>query len=303
VHVFEHLVSGIGTVSTDAWEAVLKKGKERNFGTSKQDIDEYAAVYGSITAASACAAIPALAAFAPLCAEGGAVLAAYAADVIQSLGSALFGGDDFKPQPNDVWNPVADAAIKSVVKALRVRNGDEVTSPPGGSFRNYPEWRTVALAWAQNANAFVTDQGGPIKWFYDSPDDKDPGRIRQAAIDQWFKCGGYWKAADPGTWSVFPTGGTYVYPPAYQCKLPNGDSASKPLPEAIASATQKTMVQVLGDIGLNTNIRVREGTSSSDASSSTTGTVVKLGAVAGAGALVWYFRQPIWAFASSIFKR
>jgi hypothetical protein len=277
----------LGAVSGDAWTAVSKKGQQKNFGTSKQDIDDYAAAGGAVIGGAACAEAGPLAV--AVCAEGGSFIASFAADTIQSIGGALFGGDEFQPKPNDVWNPVADSAIRGIVKALRMKKGLEVSAPPGGSFRNYPEWDGVAVTWARHVNEFVASRGGPIKWFYDSPADKDPGRIRQAAIDQWQKCGGYWvaEAGPQFGWNTFAPSGHWSYPPASECKNSAGESASKYLPQATVMATQQTMVETV---------------SGGSTKSSTTSTVLKVGALAGAGAAVWYFRQPLLAFASRVFR-
>jgi hypothetical protein len=279
--------STLGAVGDDAWTAISKKGEQKNFGTSKQDIDDYAAAGGAVIGGAACAEAGPLAIAA--CAEGGSLIASFAADTIQTIGAALFGGDEFRPQPNDTWNPVADSAIKGVVKALRLQKGLEISSPPGGSWRKYPEWDGVAVVWARHVNDFITARGGPIKWFYDTVESGEPGRIRQAAIDQWQKCGGYWVAnAAPHVWNSYAPSGHFELPPASECKNAAGESASKYLPEATVVATQQTMTEVL---------------SGGAAKSSTASTVLKVGAVAGIGAAVWYFREPILAFASRILKR
>lgn len=277
-----YLEAYLGDTSGDAWVAVQKKGQERDYGTTKEDIDAYAGTAGAVVAAAACAASEVGAAATTLCAAGGALIASFVADTIQSIGAGLFGGGDPEQQPNDVWNPVADSAIRGVVKALRVKKGLEVSNPPGGSFRNYPEWDGVAATWSSRVNAIVASKGGTVKWFYDS-DEGQPGRIRQAAIDQWSKaCDQPWHAAwqhyiswkgKPPTIDDFPA-----------CKAMIG-----PVPEAMVRATQQTMVEVVS------------GRSSSR--SSTTSTVLKLGALAGAGAAVWYFRQPLLALAGRLIGR
>lgn len=279
-----YLEAYLGDTGGDAWVAVQKKGKERDYGTTKSDIDAYAGTGGAVVAAAACAASEVGAAATTLCAAGGAIIASFVADTIQTIGAGLFGDGDPQQQPNDVWNPVADSAVRGIVKALRIKKGLDVDNPPGGSFRNYPEWDGVAAAWASHANAVVASKGGTVKWFYDSPSDKDPGRIRQAAIDQWATvCDQPWKSAwqhyiawkgVPPTIDDFPA-----------CKAMIG-----PVPEAMVRATQQTMVEVVS------------GRSSGGASSRTS-TVVKLGALAGAGVAVWYFRQPLLALASRLIRR
>jgi hypothetical protein len=283
----------LGAAGEDAWTAIQKKAQQKNYGTSKQDIDDYAAAGGGAAGTAACIAaggatggVSVVAS--PLCAEGGALIASFVADTIQSIGSALFGGDEFRPQPNDTWNPRADSAVRGIVKALRIKRGLDVDHPPGGSFRNYPEWDGVAVTWARHVNDFVAARGGPIKWFYDSPSDKTPGHIRQAAIDQWVKCGGYWVQDAPQAWNSYTPSGHFELPPASECKNAAGESASKYLPEALVTATQQTMTEVVA------------GTSSK---SSTASTVVKVGAFAGVAAAAWYFRQPLLALASRILRR
>lgn len=291
----------LGAVGDDAWGAIQKKAQQKSFGTSKQDVDDYAAAGGAVIGGAACAEAGPLAI--AVCAEGGSLVASFAADTIQTIGAALFGADEFKPQPNDTWNPVADSAIRGVVKALRIQRGLEVSSPPGGSFRGYPEWFPVAVVWARHVNDFIAAKGGPIKWFYDSQTDvdgspvplSDVGHIRQAAIDQWQKCGGYWVQNAPQQWGPYGySGGGYgtpsghfEYPPASECKNAAGESASKYLPQATVVATQQTMVETI----------------SGGSTASKTGTVVKVGAVAVAGGLVWYFHKPIFAFASRVLGR
>lgn len=275
MYLYDHLVqsSFLGTAATDAWTAIYEKGKNKNFGTSKEDIEDYAAAGGAVVGTAACIEAGPVAA---LCAEGGAIVAGFVAGAIYSIGAAIFGGDTYA-DPGDTWNPVADKAIAGIVKALRIQKGEEVSAPPGGSFRNYPEWDAVAVVWAKHVNDIISSHGGPIKWFYDSPTDKDPGRIRGAAINQWVKCG--------GTWSVI---GQVTYPPDAECKNSQGESASKYLPEAVVRATQQTMVETLS------------GTSAGK--SSTVGTVVKVGAVAAGAGLLWYFHTPILAFLSKLVK-
>ena len=210
---------------TQAWDAVYAKAESKHFGTSTQDVDDYASAGGAVAAAAACAAAGAPEA-SPLCAVVGGAVASAVADAIQSVGSALFGHDDFNPQPNDVWNPRADAAIAGIVRALRLRRGLTATNPPGGSARNWPEWDEVAPLWAKNVNDFVAGAGGPIVWFYESGNRAHVGRVRQAAIDAWLACGAG-KAPDA------------------KCRTPAGKSASAPLPAAVVNGTQKTAMAIL----------------------------------------------------------
>lgn len=276
----------LGDTSTgaSAWGAIETKAKTNNYDTSKQSIDDYAAVGGAVVggAVAGAACTPVAGPVGTYVCGGvgaivGGIIASAAADAIQSIGAAIFGGDTYA-DPGDTWNPVADKAIAGIVKALRSQRGEDVSAPPGGSFRNYPEWDAVAVAWAKRVNDIVSSHGGPIKWFYDSPTDKDPGRIRGAAVNQWVKCGG-----------TFTAMGQVTYPPDSECKNSQGESASKYLPEAVVTATQQTAVEVLvaGPKDVST----------------TASTVVKVGAVAGVVALAWYFRTPLITLVSGIFKK
>jgi hypothetical protein len=208
-----------------------------------------------VAAAAACAAAGAPAA-APLCAYVGGAVASAVADAVQTIGAAIFGGSDSQPEPNDTWNPVADKSIAGIVKALRIKQGKEVSAPPGGSFRNYPEWNVVAVAWARHVNDFVKARGGPVKWFYDSPQDADPGRVRGAAVGQWEKCG------VPQEW-----GG--------DAGQPICTNMSTYLPEATVRATQQTAQEFLAP-----------KSSGGLLSSSTSTAVVGAGAL---GLLLWWW--------------
>lgn len=283
-----YLESFLAETSTgaDAWNAIYKKGQERNFGTSKQDIDDYAAAGGAVAAGAACAAAGQPEA-APLCAAIGGAIAGALADALQTIGASLFSSGGGYKGPDEVWNPVADSAIKGIVKALRVQNGQEVSDPPGGSFRNYPEWDPVAVAWAQRVNVFVASKGVPIKWFYDSASDENPGRIRGDAIPQWTKI----------CYPNLQPSGSGTVPGKYQ-QINLAPTAAcwttlAPLPEATTRATQETAAEMLSSRGWGRG----PGTAS------TTSKVVKFGALAAAAGLAWYFRQPILAFASGILKR
>lgn len=257
-----------GSAAEDAWDAVYNKGKEKNFGTSEQDVHDYAAAGGAAGAAAACVGFggPVGAAASPLCAEGGAIVAGFISDTIYSIGASLFGGGG-DLEPNDIWNPVADHAIAGIVKAFRIKNGLSASNPPGGSARNWPEWHDVAVIWAGHVNDYVASQGGKIKWFYDSPSDKDPGRIRGAAVDKWEQCG------------LDQLRGA---PLDDVCKSGGGQFLSK----AAVIATQQTMTEV-----------VQQGRVTP---STTTSTVVKVAGGAAVLGLLWYFRQPIVAFATKI---
>lgn len=211
-----------------AWAAVVQKGKERHYGTSEADVNAYGAAGGAAAATAVCVAYGAEAA-SPLCAAIGGKVGAAVTSAIQGIGKNLFGGSDFL-EPNDVWNPVADGAIKAIVVELRKHKGLEVTAPPGGSARNYPEWNGVAARWAARVNEFVAARGGPIVWFYERG---QPGRIRGEAVTQWEKCG------RKKQYAMVPP------PPTRDCVNAKGESASKYLPEAVVRATQDTAFELL----------------------------------------------------------
>lgn len=281
------LSAGAGT---DAWGAISTKAKEKNFGTSKQDIDDYAAAGGAAAGAAACVAAeqPELS---PLCAELGGVIGSAVADFVQSVGSLLFGGGDSSPSFRDQVDGRADKLIAAIVKAVRVKEGlgDE---SQGGTYKNYPEWKSIAAAWAANTNAIyegtldgITYQGVPVaKWetygvvrkpFNDDATDPYPGHLLQAYND-WII--GHVAVSVQNTRS---------WPPNGPASVALSTSVAATLNQAMIEGAQQTLAEQLGSVKPATSV---------------TSTVLKVGAFAGAGALVWYFRQPIFHFVSRILK-
>lgn len=214
-----------------SWDAVEKKGAERNYGTSNEDVKEYGAAAGAAGGVAVCAAYGAAAA-SPLCAEVGGIVGRAVTGAVLGIGHAIFGGDD-TVTPADTWDPVIDKCITAIVREVRTRKKLDVTKPPGGSFRNYPEWKPIAIRWAQHANAVITSHGGTIVWFDGSIDGKYPGHILPSAVDLWNNC---------RIGAALPPFNPRPYP---YCRTATDESPSKYIPEAIVKATHQTMAEEL----------------------------------------------------------